>query len=162
MCWMERLRSPLALWEREQLCEQSELTTAGEGLIRCTDAKRRRRKASIVRLFPLLGEGLRERVLLEDRKLGRYEARRLKLTEVRKAGGQASFNSYSSCRIQNQICKKYYTVINPRYFSYYKKQNTKYRNIPQRFIQKSRVKVFIIFIAVGSVLQRYKQFYKRN
>ena len=33
---------PLALWERGQLCEQSELTTAGEGLIRCKDAKRHR------------------------------------------------------------------------------------------------------------------------
>ena len=68
---------PLALWEREQLCEQSELTTAGEGLIRCEDAKRRRCEASIVTLFPLLGEGLRERVLLEDRKLGKYEDRLL-------------------------------------------------------------------------------------
>ena len=74
---------PLALWEREQLCEQSELTTAGEGLIRCTDAKRHRCKASIVKFFPLLGEGLRERVNLEDRPL--------KLTEGRNAGCQASF-----------------------------------------------------------------------
>ena len=73
---------PLALWEREQLCEQRELTTAGEGFIgssevkrsrgqaiyvilnlfqnlvfRCKDAKRRRRKASIEKLFPPIGEG---------------------------------------------------------------------------------------------------------
>ena len=38
----------------------------GEGLIRCKDAKRHRGEASIVKLFPLLGEGLRERVNLED------------------------------------------------------------------------------------------------
>ena len=49
---------PLALWEREQLCEQSELTTAGEGLIRCKEAKRQRCEAN-----------------LEDRKLRRYEGR---------------------------------------------------------------------------------------
>ena len=55
----------------------------GEGLIRCKDAKRHRREASIVKLFPLLGEGLRERVNLEDRLL--------KLTEVKRAGGQASY-----------------------------------------------------------------------
>ena len=64
------------------MCEQSELTTAGEGFIgssevkrsgcqaiyvilnlfqnlvfRCKDAKRRRRKASIEKLFPPIGEG---------------------------------------------------------------------------------------------------------
>ncbi len=51
---------PLALWEREQLCEQSELTTAGEGLIRCEEAKRQRCKASIVKTYnpsPQWGEG---------------------------------------------------------------------------------------------------------
>ena len=51
---------PLALWEREQLCEQSELTTAGEGLIRCKEAKRQRCEAN-----------------LEGRKLRRYEDRLL-------------------------------------------------------------------------------------
>ena len=65
------------------MCEQSELTTAGEGLIRCKEAKRQRCEASIVKLFPLSGEGLRERVLLEGRPL--------KLTEVRKTGSQAIF-----------------------------------------------------------------------
>ena len=51
---------PLALWEREQLCEQSELTTAGEGLIRCEEAKRQRCEASIVKTYnpsPQWGEG---------------------------------------------------------------------------------------------------------
>ena len=54
------IKFPLALWEREQLCEQSELTTAGEGLIRCEEAKRQRCKASIVKTYnpsPQWGEG---------------------------------------------------------------------------------------------------------
>ena len=71
---------PLALWEREQLCEQSELTTAGEGFIGSPEVKKAGGQASIVKFFPLLGEGLRERVLLEGRKLRRYDGRPLTVT----------------------------------------------------------------------------------
>ena len=42
---------PLALWERGQLCEQSEITTAGEGLIRCKEAKRQRCEVVIKNKF---------------------------------------------------------------------------------------------------------------
>ncbi len=55
-------------------------SAGGKEAARCKDAKRHRCEASIVKFFPLLGEGLRERVLLEDRKLGRYEARLLTVT----------------------------------------------------------------------------------
>ena len=51
-------------------------------MFRCTDAKRQRCEASIEKFFPLLGEGLRERVLLEGRKLRRYDGRPLTVTKV--------------------------------------------------------------------------------
>ena len=52
-------------------------SAGGKKAVRCKEAKRPRGKASIVKLFPLSGEGLRERVLLEGRKLRRYEDRLL-------------------------------------------------------------------------------------
>ena len=55
-------------------------SAGGKEAARCKDAKRHRCEASIIKFFPLLGEGLRERVLLEDRKLGRYEARLFTVT----------------------------------------------------------------------------------
>ena len=62
------------------MCEQSELTTAGEGFIGSPEVKKAGGQASIVKFFPLLGEGLRERVLLEGRKLRRYDGRPLTVT----------------------------------------------------------------------------------
>ena len=43
--------------------------------LRCKDAKRQRSEASIVKIYPLSGEGLRERVNLEYRNIRRYEGR---------------------------------------------------------------------------------------
>ena len=57
--------------------------------------------SSIVTLFPLLGEGLRERVLLEGRKIRRYEDRPLQLTEVKRTGGQAIISNKSLTNFTN-------------------------------------------------------------
>ena len=50
---------------------------------------------SIVKIFPLSGEGLSELVLLEDSKFGRYEDRLLKLRDVKMSVCQASISNMS-------------------------------------------------------------------
>ena len=52
-------------------------------MLQLTEVKRAGGQASIGKIIPPLGEGLRERVNLEDRLL--------KLTEVKRTGGQAIF-----------------------------------------------------------------------
>ena len=66
---------------RGQACLRNVMLNLFQHLfIRYKDVKRQRCEASIEKIFPLSGEGLRERVLLEDRKLGRYEARLFTVT----------------------------------------------------------------------------------
>ena len=85
------------------MCEQSEHITAGECLLEVRKSSclsilkyyRVRALRIIVNLFPLLGEGLMERVSLEYRNVKRYDDSLLRHTEFKNSGSQAIIRNKS-------------------------------------------------------------------
>ncbi len=146
MCRVKRLRllrgggaselvfSTLALCEREQLCEQSELTTAGEGLIRSQEVKKARGQAVffnvILHLLPnfkFVKERSRNRCamteqfpvilnLFQDLITQKLEGRQLKPTDVKKSGGQVNLEGKQIGRYEGKLLSVNSQSSNPPIF----------------------------------------------
>ena len=146
MCRVKRLRllrgggaselafSTLALCEREQLCEQSELTTAGEGLIRSQEVKKARGQAVffnvILHLLPnfkFVKERSHNRCamteqfpvilnLFQDLITQKLEGRQLKPTDVKKSGGQVNLEGKQIGRYEGKLLSVNSQSSNPTIF----------------------------------------------